>query len=224
MRTWTIPEDVGMVQDQGHKAVPWSALRPMSEDHPDAWVGLPGTRWGGRYQGFVDRANHASIAQSFPFVQRVVAVDEGWRFLVCRGADLPRLGDTVDVLEAGGVVDERSAQELMQKVLRDQVEKDEAIEAAYTLPDRLEAMGAPDAAFAVTGQVDADEVVRLYLVIAADTAPLPTVEAEHVEVTAHDVVLARLVQAVAMRPELATRSPMGGAESWQMYERWAGVR
>ena len=110
---------------------------------------------------------------------------------------------------------------LLRRLLRAHVEQIEAPEVSEELPPLLEQAGAHRAARAVAGSLDDEAVVRAYLTIAADTSPVPEVDALGARFPAHAVVVERLIQAVRKRPELVTvEAPLGGAPSWQTYERW----
>lgn len=215
-------EGAGLVEDQGRTAVPFHALH-SSSDLPDAesWLEVPGTRWGQRHRELTARANFSHLEKVYPFVQRVVAVDERWRSLIVRDVDAWRLESVWEVLEDGGAVSQAALSALLRRVLRSHVERYEAPEICAELPRLLEQAGASGAARVVEGSLDEDAVVRAYLTIAADTSPLPEVDALGARFPAHEVVVERLVQAVTKRPELVTAgASLGGAPSWQTYERW----
>ena len=92
MTRWWMREGVGLVEDQGRPAVPFHALH-TSGDLPDAesWLEVPGTRWGQRHRELTARANFNHLEKVYPFVQRVVAVEERWRSLMVRDVDASRL-------------------------------------------------------------------------------------------------------------------------------------
>lgn len=222
MTRWWMREAAGLVEDQCRPAVPFHALH-SSSDLPDAesWVEVPGTRWGERHRELTARANFNHLETVFPFVQRVVAVDERWRALIARDVDAWRLENVREVLEAGDAVSQAALSALLRRVLRAQVEQSEAPEICVELTRLLEQAGASRAARAVAGSLDEDAVVQAYLTIAADTSPVPEVDALGARFPAHAVVVERLVQAVTKRPELVTvGASLGGAPSWQTYERW----
>ncbi|MGP9582500.1 hypothetical protein [Brachybacterium sp. AOP35-5H-19] len=222
MTRWWMREGAGLVEDQGRPAVPFHALHPAN-DLPDAesWLEVPGTRWGQRHRELTARANFNHLDKAYPFVQRVVAVDERWRSLIVRDVDSWRLESVWGVLEDGGAVSQAALSALLRRVLRVHVEQREAPEICAELPRLLEQAGASRAARAVEGSLDEEAVVRAYLTIAADTSPVPEVDALGARFPAHEVVVERLVQAVTKRPELVTvGASLGGAPSWQTYERW----
>lgn len=222
MTRWWMREGAGLVEDQGRPAVPFHALHPSS-GLPDAesWLEVPGTRWGQRHRELTARANFNHLEKVYPFVQRVVAVDERWRCLIVRDVDAWRLESVWGVLEDGGAVSQAALSALLRRVLRAHVEQREAPGICAELPWLLEQAGASRAARAVEGSLDEEAVVRAYLTIAADTSPVPEVDALGARFPAHDVVVERLVEAVAKRPELVMAgASLGGAPSWQTYERW----
>ncbi|MFD1836327.1 hypothetical protein ACFSDA_14760 [Brachybacterium rhamnosum] len=222
MTRWWMREAAGLVEDQGRPAVPFHALH-TARDLPDAesWLEVPGTRWGQRHRELTARANFNHLEKAYPFVQRVVAVDEGWRSLIVRDVDGWRLESVMGVLEDGRAVSQAALSALLRRLLRSHVEQIEAPELCEELPRLLEQAGAHRAARAVAGSLDDEAVVRAYLTIAADTSPVPEVDALGARFPAHAVVVERLVQAVRKRPELVTvGAPLGGAPSWQTYERW----
>lgn len=222
MTRWWMREGAGLVEDQGRPAVPFHALHSPS-DLPDAgsWLEVPGTRWGPRHRELSARANFNHLEKMHPFVQRVVAVDERWRSLIVRDVDAWRLESVWKVLEDGGAVSQAALSALLRRLLRAHVEQREAPEVCTELPRLLEQAGAFRAARTVEGSLDEEAVVRAYLTIAADTSPVPKVDALGARFPAHAVVVERLVQAVTKRPELVTVCPsLDGAPSWQTYERW----
>jgi hypothetical protein len=222
MTRWWMREGAGLVEDQGRPAVPFNALH-TARDRPDAesWLEVPRTRWGQRHRELTARANFNHLEKVYPFVQRVVAVEERWRSLMVRDVDAWRLESVMGVLEDGGAVNQAALSALLRRLLRAHVEQIEASEVSEELPRLLEQAGAHRAARAVAGSLDDEAVVRAYLTIAADTSPVPEVDALGARFPAHAVVVERLVQAVRKRPELVTvGAPLGGAPSWQTYERW----
>lgn len=222
MTRWWMRKGAGLVEDQGRPAVPFHALH-ISHDLPDAesWLEVPGTRWGQRHRELTARANFNHLEKTYPFVQRVVAVDEGWRSLIVRDVDGWRLERVMGVLEDGRAVSQAALSALLRRLLRAHVEQIESPELCEELPQLLAQVGARAAARAVEGALDEEAVVRAYLTIAADTAPVPEVDALGARFPAHAVVVERLVRAVAKRPELVTvGAPLGGAPSWVTYERW----
>lgn len=222
MTRWWMREGAGLVEDQGRPAVPFHALH-SSSGVPDAesWLEVPGTRWGQRHRQLSARANFNHLESMYPFVQRVVAVDEWVRFLLVRDVDAWRLESLWGVLEDGGAVSQAALSALLRRLLRAHVEQREGPEVCAELPRLLEQAGASGAARAVAGSLDEEAVVRAYLTIAADTSPMPKVDALGVRFPAHEVVVERLVEAVTKRPELVTvGASLGGAPSWQTYERW----
>ncbi|WP_299304803.1 hypothetical protein [uncultured Brachybacterium sp.] len=222
MTRWWMREGAGLVEDQGRPAVPFHALH-TARDLPDAesWLEVPGTRWGQRHRELTARANFNHLEKVYPFVQRVVAVEERWRSLMVRDVDAWRLESVMGVLEDGGAVNQAALSALLRRLLRAHVEQIEAPEVSEELPRLLEQAGAHRAARAVAGSLDDEAVVRAYLTIAADTSPVPEVDALGARFPAHAVVVERLVQAVRKRPELVTvGAPLGEAPSWQTYERW----
>lgn len=222
MNRWWMRDGAGLVQDQGRPAVPFHALH-SSSDLPGAesWLEVPGTRWGRRHRELVARANFNHLEKVYPFVQRVLAVEERWRALIVRDVDSWRLESVWGVLEEGGAVSQAAYSALLRRLLRAHVEQREAPEVCAELPRLLEQVGASRAARAVAGSLDEEAVVRAYLTIAADTSPAPEVDALGARFPAHEVVVERLVQAVTKRPELVTvGASLGGAPSWQTYERW----
>lgn len=222
MTRWWLREGAGLVEDQSRPALPFHALH-LSTDLPDAksWLEVPGTRWGQRYRELTARANFNHLETAYPFVQRVVAVDERWRSLIVRDVDSWRLEGMWGALEDGSAVSQAALSALLRRVLRAHVERHEAPEICAELPRLLEQAGASRAARAVEGSLDEEAVVRAYLTIAADTSPVPEVDALEARFPAHDVVVERLVQAVTKRPELVTvGASLGGAPSWMTYERW----
>lgn len=222
MTRWWMHEGAGLVEDQGRPAVPFHALHSSSE-LPDAqsWLEIPGTRWDERHRDLAARANFNHLEKVYPFVQRVVAVQERWRSLIVRDVDAWRLESVWGVLEDGGAVSQAAVTALLRRLLRAQVERYEGPEVGAELPRLLEQAGASRAARTVEGSLDEDAVVRAYLTIAADTSPLPEVDALGARFPAHAVVVERLVKAVTKRPQLVTvGAPLGGAPSWQTYERW----
>ena len=222
MTRWWMREGAGLVEDQGRPAVPFHAMHTAG-DLPDAesWLEVPGTRWGQRHRELTARANFNHLEKVYPFVQRVVAVEERWRSLMVRDVDAWRLESVMGVLEDGDAVSQAALSALLRRLLRAHVEQIEAPEVSEELPRLLEQAGAHRAARAVAGSLDDEAVVRAYLTIAADTSPVPEVDALGARFPAHAVVVERLVQAVRKRPELVTvGAPLGGAPSWQTYERW----
>lgn len=222
MTRWWMRDGAGLVEDQGRPAVPFHALHSSSA-LPDAesWLEVPGTRWGQRHRELTSRANFNHLEKVYPFVQRVVAVEERWRVLIVRDVDAWRLESLWGVLGDGAAVSQAAYSALLRRLLRAHVEQREAPELCADLPRLLEQAGATRAARAVEGSLDEDAVARAYLTIAADTSPVPEVDALGARFPAHDVVVERLVQAVTKRPELVTAgASLGGAPSWQAYERW----
>ena len=222
MMRWWMREGAGLVEDQGRPAVPFHALH-TSHDLPDAesWLEVPGTRWGQRHRVLTARANFNQLEKVYPFVKRVVAVEERWRSLMVRDVDAWRLESVMGVLEDGGAVSQAALSALLRRLLRAHVEQVKVPEVSEELPRLLEQAGAHRAARAVAGSFDEEALVRAYLTIAADTSPVPEVDALGARFPAHAVVVERLVRVVAKRPELvAVGAPLGGAPSWQTYERW----
>lgn len=222
MTRWWMREGAGLVEDQGRPAVPFHALH-TAHDLPDAesWLEVPGIRWGQRHRELTARANFNHLEKVYPFVQRVLAVEERWRSLMVRDVDAWRLESVMGFLEDGGAVNQAALSALLRRLLRAHVEQIEAPEVSEELPRLLEQAGAHRAARAVAGSLDDEAVVRAYLTIAADTSPVPEVDALGARFPAHAVVVERLVQAVRKRPELVTvGAPLGEAPSWQTYERW----
>lgn len=222
MTRWWMREGAGLVEDQGRPAVPFHALH-TSSGLPDAesWLEVPGTRWGQRHRELTARANFNHLEKVYPFVQRVVTVEERWRSLMVRDVDAWRLESVMGALEDGGAVSQAALSALLRRLLRAHVEQIEAPEVSGELPLLLEQAGAHRSARAVAGSLDEEAVVRAYLTIAADTSPVPEVDALGARFPAHAVVVERLVEAVTRRPELVTvGAPLGGAPSWQTYERW----
>ncbi|PCC39121.1 hypothetical protein CIK66_10565 [Brachybacterium alimentarium] len=219
---WWIREGAGLVDDDGHAAVPADALHAAeSVAGAESWVELPATRWGQRHRELDARANFEHLEKLYPCVQRVLAVREQWRCLIVRDVDLWRLDDVIGVLEAGENTSQAAVTALLRRLLRQRVDQVEAAEVIEDLPALLREVGAPTAARTVAGAMDEEAVVRAYLTIAADTSPLPVVDALGARFPAHEVVVERLVQAVSERPELVTAGvSLGGAPSWQTYERW----
>lgn len=222
MTRWWMREGAGLVEDQGRPAVPFHALHRADElPAAESWLEVPGTRWGQRHRELTARANFNHLEKVHPFVQRVVAVDERWRSLIVRDVDAWRLESVWGVLEDGGAVSQAALSALLRRVLRAHVEQREAPEICAELPRLLEQAGASRAARAVEGSLDEEAVVRAYLTIAADTSPVPEVDALGARFPAHEVVVERLVKAVTKRPELVTvGASLGGAPSWETYERW----
>lgn len=218
-RRWWISAGVGLIDDDGHGTVPWQALRaePGGEG-AEAWIELPTTRWGGRHRDLAARANFDHLETVYPWVQRVRAVEEGWRSLIVRDVDTWRLEEVAAALEAGYSISAASETVLMRRLLRERVED---MDLAGELPELVEESGNAGVARAIEAGLDTEAVVRAYLTVAADTAPLPAVDALGADFPAHEVVMERLVQAVRERPELVMGGvPLGGAPSWHMYERW----
>lgn len=193
---------MGVVDDEGMPAIPASALDGGGSE---GWVEIPGTRWGGRYQEVQCRANFEFIEQHFENVVRVVA--DNYRALACRVADIGELDEVMEPLAGGRAVCERYTQELVSRLLTERIAKVEGRDAYAVIREEI---GHP-CLF--------DEVVRAYLVVAADTLPLPGVQAQGACVLAHEVVVERLVNAIRKRPSIA-RQVRGGAQSWKQYERW----
>lgn len=222
MKRWWMAERVGLVEDQGRPAVPFDALHAAQREGDAAsWVEVPGTRWGQRHRELSARANFFHLEEVYPFVQRVRAVDQGWRCLIVADVDVWRLESLWAVLEGGGTVSQAVRSSLLRRLLRSHVERVEAPWLCEDLPGLLEQAGAAAAAAKIAGAVDPEAVVRAYLTIAADTSPLPEVDALSARFPAGEVVVSRLVQVVANRPELVMMgAPLGGAPTWQMYERW----
>src|SRR5690606_22426390 len=149
-RTWRIREPAGLLDDSGTAAVPWTALRaPENESAGDLWVELPTTRWGVAHPALAARANFEYLEASFPFVQRVVANEAKWRMLICRFADMPRLGPAIDVLNAGGVLSEDGVTRLVGALARRRAQEVEIPQLSEELSDLLEREGASAAAAAV---------------------------------------------------------------------------
>ncbi|WP_394216822.1 hypothetical protein [Brachybacterium vulturis] len=222
MTRWWMREGAGLVEDQGRPAVPFHALHPSS-DMADAqsWLEVPGTRSGQRHRELAARANFNHLEKVYPFVQRVAAVDEQWRCLIVRDVDTWRLDSMMGVLHDGGAVSQAALSALLRRLLRAQVEQGEALEVCAELPGLLKQAEAVRAARAVEGSLDEEAVVRAYLTLAADSSPAPEVDALGARFPAHEVVVERLVQAVTKRPELVMMgASLGGAPSWQTYERW----
>lgn len=219
---WWIREGAGLVDDDGHPALPAEALHETdSLAGAESWIELPTTRWGQRHRELNARANFEHLEKLYPCVQRVVAVRGQWRCLIVRDVDLWRLDDVIDVLEAGESASQATVTALLRRLLRQQVEQVEAAEVIEDLPDLLTDAGYDDAARTVAGSLDEEAVVRAYLTIATDTSPWPVVDALGARFPAHRVVVERLVEAVRQRPELVSGgAPLGGAPSWQTYEGW----
>lgn len=219
---WWLREGVGLVDDEGTEAVPSHALRTADPGSgAELWLEVPTTRWGGRHRALEARANMVTLEALYPCVQRVLAVTAGWRCLMVRDVDSWRLAEHMDILDAGRVVSEATYLSLLRRLLRERIERVEAMDAADRLPELLAAAGAADAGRMVSGRLDEEALVRAYLVLAADTPPVPVADALDASVPAHEVVVDRLVSAVAKRPELVTvGEPLGGAPTWAIYERW----
>jgi hypothetical protein len=202
---------VPLVNDQGHPAVPWTALRP-SELDAEAWVELPRTRWGEHHRDLTARANFEHLEPLFPAVQRVLVVEPAEeRFLMIRSVNLTEVHAVIDTLRSGGVLSEWVMSRIMQDLLRERIE-------AVELADVIERLW--DAGICA---VTEEEVVRLYMVLASDTDPVPIVDAVSVEIPAHDAVVDRLIKIGRESPEMVAL-PMGGASTWREYERRVGVQ
>lgn len=216
---WWIRADVGLLDDEGHAAVPWRALHAAAGgESAEAWIELATTRWGRRHRDLSARANFDHLEAVYPFVQRVRAVEEDWRALIVREVDVWRLEEVWAALEAGYSVSPAAETVVLRRLLHERVT---AMDLADVLPELVEEAGDSGTAQAIAARVEDDAVVRAYMTVAADTAPLPKVDALGADFPAHEVVMERLVQAVRKRPELVlTGAPLGGASSWQMYERW----
>lgn len=202
--------------------MPFHALHSSSElPGAESWREIPGTRWGERHRDLAARANFDHLEKVYPFVQRVISVEERWRSLIVRDVDAWPLESVWRVLEEGDAVSQAAVTALLRRLLRSQVERNEGQELSAELPRLLEQEGASHSARTIEGSLDEEAVVRAYLTIAADTSPLPEVDALGARFPAHAVVVERLVEAVTKRPELVTvGAPLGGAPSWQTYERW----
>jgi hypothetical protein len=222
MKQWWVNPAAGLVDDDGHQALPSQALfaqRPS--ETAEAWMEIPGTRWGRRARELSLRANFEHLEKTVPSVQRVVAVEQEWRALLVRAVDAWRLEELTSDLESGRGLSAARETALMRRLLREQVETQEGMEAMEELPGLICEAGDDAVARTLASTLDADAVVRAYLTIAADTVPLPAVDALGASFPAHEVVMDRLVRAVRKRPELVMAKPvMGGAPSWDMYERW----
>jgi len=216
---WTTRADVGLVDDGGHRAIPWGALRRViGEGQGTDWVLITGTRWGEAAPSLVARANFEELEATSDVVHRILAEDGQWRMLACPHAGLWQLARVREKLAAGEVLNEERYERLLREILRKRVETVEGPEMQYALALMFLHKDVDPAPMSL------EAVCNAYLAMAAATAPLPTVTAMGADFPAHDAVFARLVSAVAKHPELVMSSePMGGATSWTEYERWLGI-
>ena len=217
--TWEIKPEVGMVQDGPRLAVPASAVRRTDAESGSSWVVVPGTRWGWAAPSLAARVNCELLEARFPFVQRVVADDESWRQLMCQAVDEWRLTSVMQDLHAGEAIDAEALTAAMRRLLRERVEE---VEGPAAVED-IAARALSEHGVRLCGIVE-EAVAQAYLLVSAETVPLPVVTATDVEFPAHDVVVDRLVTSVVQRPELVTsRDRWAGAGSVEEYERWLGI-